>query len=88
MKYKTKCTEVHDGDTFKTKSGKWIRLANVNCPEIGRYGSQKATHVLANMIEGKTIVYQPVARSYGRIVAYVWVYGRSVNNAMKRLGYN
>jgi len=87
MKYRTKCVEVHDGDTFLTHSEKWIRLAGVNCPELGKYGSQKATAILARLIEGRTIVYEPVGRSYGRIVANVWVYGRNVNNAMRRYGY-
>jgi len=71
MKYHTKCTKVYDGDTFVTRSGKWIRLANVNCPEHGEYGGQKAMYTLASLIEGKAITYQPVGRSYGRIVAYV-----------------
>jgi endonuclease YncB( thermonuclease family) len=88
VKYHTKCIEVHDGDTFLTRSDRWIRLANVNCPELGSYGGRKATAILTSLIEGKTITYQPVGKSYGRIVAYVWVNGRSVNNAMKRLGYN
>ncbi|NQT05653.1 MAG: thermonuclease family protein [Dehalococcoidia bacterium] len=88
MKYRTKCAKIHDGDTFLTQSGKWIRLAGVNCTELGKYGSQKARNVLCQLIEGRTITYQPVSKSYHRIVAYVWVYGRSVNNAMRRLGYN
>ena len=88
MKYRTKCVEVYDGDTFRTHSDKWIRLAGVNCPELGKYGGQKATNILAHLIEGKTIVYEPVSKSYHRIVANVWVYGRSVNNAMRRFGYN
>lgn len=87
MKYRTKCVEVYDGDTFLTRSDRWIRLAGVNCPELGKYGGQKATAILADLIEGKTITYEPVGRSYGRIVANVWVNGRSVNNAMRRYGY-
>lgn len=87
MKYNTKCVEVHDGDTFLTRSDKWIRLAGVNCPELGRYGSQKATTILSHLILGKTITYEPVSKSYHRIVANVWVHGRSVNNYMRRMGY-
>ncbi len=87
MKYNTKCVEVHDGDTFVTRSDKWIRLAGVNCPELGQYGGQKATTILVRLIEGRAITYQPVGRSYHRIVANVWVGGKSVNNAMRRYGY-
>ncbi len=86
MKYHIKCVEVWDGDTFITSSDKWIRLAGVNCPELGKYGGQKATDTLSDLIEGKTITYEPVGKSYGRIVANVWVYGKSVNNFMRRHG--
>ena len=87
MKYHTKGVEAIDGDTFSTGSGKWIRLSGVNCPELGKYGSQKAKVILAQLVEGKPITYQPVSKSYGRIVANVWVDGKSVNNAMRRRGY-
>ena len=88
MKYHAKCIEVHDGDTCNTRSGRYIRLAGVNCPELGTYGGQKAKTILARLIKGKTITYEPVGRSYHRIVANVWVYGRNVNNYMRRLGYS
>jgi endonuclease YncB( thermonuclease family) len=88
MKYNTKCVIVHDGDTCVTRSNKWLRLAGVNCPELGKYGGQNAKAILARLIEGKTITYEPVGRSYARIIANVWVNGRSVNNYMRRLGYS
>ena len=84
----TICIQVHDGDTFLTGSDIWIRLARVNCPETGKYGSKKAAAILARLILGKTIVYEPVGRSYHRVVANVWVHGRSVNNYMRRIGYS
>ena len=88
MKYHTIGIEAHDGDTFVTRSGKWIRLAGVNCPELGKYGGQKAKAILANLIKGKVVVYEPVGRSYGRIVANVWVGRKSINNYMRRMGYS
>jgi micrococcal nuclease len=88
MKYNTKCIEVYDGDTFLTASEKWIRLAGVNCPEKGKWGCNKATDILSRLILGKNITYEPVSKSYHRIVANVWVNGRSVNNYMRRTGYS
>ena len=88
MRRGTTCIQVHDGDTFLTESNVWVRLARVYCPETGEYGSKKAATILASLILGKTISYEPVGRSYHRIVANVWVHGRSVNNYMRRMGYS
>lgn len=87
MKRRTKCIQVYDGDTFLTSGDVWIRLAQVHCPEIDKYGGRKAATILAKLILGRTITYETVGRSYHRIVANVWIYGRSVNSYMRRMGY-
>lgn len=84
---KGKVSQVKDGDTFKISRGPWIRLEGVNAPEIGKKGSAKARDELKDMIGSKTVIYEPVGKSYGRTVAKVKVGGKSVNTAMKRKGY-
>lgn len=86
MARKEEVTRVIDGDTFKTDSRKNpVRLANVNAPEKGDPGAGKATTALRDMIEGKEVLIDTVARdSYGRSVARVRVGGKSVNKAMQR----
>lgn len=79
---KAKVTSVIDGDTFKVPR-KAIRLANVDAPEMGNRGGAKAKNQLKDMIQGKTISYKPVGRSYGRVVAQVKLGGKSVNQAVR-----
>jgi endonuclease YncB( thermonuclease family) len=84
---KAKVTKVIDGDTFKVKGGKTIRLANVRAPELGDRGSIKAKNELRTAIGNKTVSYTPVGKSYGRTVAQVKVAGKSVNQSMRNKGY-
>ena len=84
---KGKVTRVIDGDTFKVRGGKAIRLANVRAPELGTRGGAKARNVLDAKIGGKSINYRPVGTSYGRTVAQVKIAGKSVNQSMRDRGY-
>ena len=79
---KGRVTKVIDGDTLKIPR-KAIRLANVDAPELGTRAGAKAKNQLKNMLQGKTISYKPVGKSYGRIVAQVKLKGKSVNQAMR-----
>lgn len=81
-----KVTRVIDGDTFKTSSRKRsVRLANVNAPEKGQPGSTKAIQTLKNLIQGKEVQIDTIARdTYGRSVAKVKVDNKSVNKAMNQ----
>lgn len=85
MARKEKVTKVVDGDTFQTASRKNpVRLANVDAPEKGQSGATKATQALRNIVRGKQVTIDTVARdSYGRSVANVRVGGKSVNKAMR-----
>ena len=80
-----KVTRVIDGDTFETNRRKYsVRLANVNAPEKGQRGAPKAKKDLENLILGKKVDVETVARDkYKRTVAKVKVGRRSVNKAMK-----
>ncbi len=84
---KGKVTKVIDGDTFKIKGGKAIRLANVKAPEMGTKGGAKARNELQDLIGGKTINYDKIGKSYGRHVANVKIAGKSVNQTMRNKGY-
>ncbi len=78
-----KVAKVLDGDTFETASGKRVRLANVNAPDVGKPGADEATAKLRELIEGKNVYIKPVGTSYGRVVANITVEGESVNSAMR-----
>ena len=55
MARKEKITRVIDGDSFETRSRKKpVRLANVDAPEKGQSGYQRAKQGLASLITGKT----------------------------------
>lgn len=82
-----KVSQVKDGDTFKIAYGPWIRLANVNAPELRSKTGKSARQELNNMIGGKTVSYTEKAKSYGRIVADVKIGSKSVNSAMRKKGY-
>jgi|GEM_PF-6618024 len=47
----------------------------------------KAKQQLGQLIGGKTVTYDEVGKSYGRVVADVKVGGTSVNAAMRKKGY-
>lgn len=84
---KGKVTRVIDGDTFKVRGGKAIRLANVRAPELGTKGGARARNELSECIGGKTVSYNTIGKSYGRDVANVKVAGKSVNQVMRNKGY-
>lgn len=84
---KAKVTKVIDGDTFRVRGGKNIRLSNVRAPELGSRGGSKAKQELSGLISKKTVSYKTVGKSYGRVVANVRVSGKLVNQAMRNKGY-
>lgn len=86
MPRKEKVTKVIDGDTFETNSRKnSVRLANVDAPERGQPGYQKAKQDLTNLILGETVTIDTRARDkYGRSVANVRAGRTSVNKAMQK----
>lgn len=87
-KVRATCEYVRDGDTFRTAGNNWIRLADVCAPEAGQPGHTTAKRILEELILHKTIVYEQVGSSYGRIVAEVWRDGLNVNTYMRQQGYD
>jgi endonuclease YncB( thermonuclease family) len=74
-------TRVVDGDSFFVNTGAEIRLLGVDAPELGRCGSQEAKDTLEKLIANKKIKVSPTANdSFNRLVADVYLDGKSVNN--------
>ena len=82
-----------DGDTFKLRDRRVIRLAGIDTPELNRhenrpqYYAREAAAVLAAMTRGQKIRLRPAGKEsrdrYGRLVAEVLLPGgESVNEAM------
>jgi len=87
MAKKEKVTRVIDGDTFETSRRKRpVRLAGVDAPERGRRGGATATKGLSEMILGKDVSVDTVARDkYGRAVANVRLGRLSVNKTVREI---
>lgn len=70
-----KVKRVLDGDTFELHrsihGNKFVRIANLNAPELGESGGYSAKEKLRKRIQGKTVTLRPVGKSYGRTVAEV-----------------
>ena len=83
-------TEVVDGDTFKTETGRTVRLLGINAPEIHDPGGDIAKQVLTYLIKGKNVRLEGDVTDkddYGRLLRYVFVNGDFVNAEMIRMGY-
>ena len=78
-------TKVIDGDTFETNIRKHpVRIANIDTPEKRQPGYQKAKKELSDLIMGKEVSVDTVARDvYNRAVANVKIGRISVNKKMK-----
>jgi len=81
---KAKVIKVVDGDTVQLPYKKFIRLADVDAPEMGTKGAAAAKHKLEDLVLNKTISYTEDAKSYDRIVGDVKVGSKSVNKEMNK----
>ena len=83
---KEEVNETIDGDTFLTSIRKHpVRLEGVDTPERGEPGYKKAKNALRDLIQGKDVTIQTVARDkFSRPIAQVKVGNRSVNKAMQK----
>lgn len=78
-------TKIIDGDTFETNKGKRIRIADMDTPEKRQPGYQKAKKALSDLILGKEVAVDPVAKDkYGRTVAKVKIGKFLVKTKMKK----
>jgi len=82
-------SEVIDGDTFKTKDRKTVRLTGINAPENGEKCYEEAKDKLKELIYKRKIKLERDVKSkdnYGRLLRYVYVDDLFVNSEMIRLG--
>ncbi len=84
---------VVDGDTVDVRIGgreERVRLIGVDAPELGQgVWGERAREVLRRWVEGRVVRLERdvVERDrYGRVLAYVWVDGRLVNEELLREG--
>ena len=70
-----KVKRVPDGDTLelyrKINGSNFVRIANINAPELHQFGGYAAKEKLKRRVQGKVVTLQPVGRSYNRVVARV-----------------
>jgi endonuclease YncB( thermonuclease family) len=82
---------VADGDTISVlHEGRAvrIRLYGIDCPEKHQAFGQKAKTFTSQLSFGKVVEVDPVTRDrYGRIVAWVHVGDRCLNEEILRAGY-
>ncbi len=86
-----KVVGVNDGDTIRViRRGREtkVRLFGIDCPERDQAFGNKARRFTAKMVFGKVVKVQEVDKdSYGRIVAWVSVDGKSLNKELLRAGF-
>lgn len=86
---KIKVKKVIDGDTFQDNFGRFFRLANVDAPEKGKRGFQKAKETLDKFVGGEELFAKVEGESYNRKVVTVRKPGEktTINEKMRRRGY-
>jgi len=83
---------VVDGDTFRCRDGRRVRLIGVDSPEQRQdpYGANAAQALLRMLPVGAGVrLERDVALTdrYGRVLAYAWLGSTLVNEAMVRGGW-
>jgi micrococcal nuclease len=81
-------TRVLDGDTFRVRPDRRVRLANLDAPELGNcFGPESKAH-LEKLITGREVEIVPVKNdAYGRILGFVYLGDEFINEAMARRGW-
>ena len=82
-----KVTKVIDGDTFKLKTGRKVRLLGIDTPELENCGGEEAKTRLTELIDNKRVrLEEKTGETYGRIQALVYVDDVLVNLVMLEEG--
>ena len=88
---KARILRVRDGDSFLVESGGKqfdIRLSNVNTPDWGEEGREKARAHLDSLLRGKEITFDATdTDAYGRTVGHATFDGRDLGDDIVTLGY-
>jgi hypothetical protein len=71
---------VIDGDTVELESGQKVRLKGINTPEKSEWLDGEATEFVRGLIENESVGIENYGfDKYGRILAYVFIDGRNLN---------
>ena len=76
-------THVRDGDTIEVAQIP-IRLAALDCPEVGSKAGDMAKRVAQEFLGSEAICYLTGAKSYDRFVAYCEIKGRDFGESLMR----
>ena len=81
---------VHDGDTITVRTAAEtlkVRVAGVDCPELGQPWSSRAKQFTSQLVFGKTVTVEPHgADQYGRTIGRVFVGTRDLSEELLRAG--
>ena len=85
-----KVVGVSDGDTITVMhqgKGEKIRLYGIDCPEKRQAFGKRAKQFTSNMVFGKDVEVRPVTTDrYGRTIAWIYVDGACLNEALLKAG--
>jgi micrococcal nuclease len=88
------CTisRISDGDSFRCRDGRRIRLIGIDSPEAGQqpFGGRAQAALLTLMPLGSAVRLETdldATDQYGRTLAYVWTGSTLVNETMLRDGW-
>ncbi len=86
IKEKVFIKRIIDGDTFETKKGRIIRLANVNFPEKREKGYKESKKYLQKALPVNSFAYiESVANDkYNRTIAIVSNWSQNINRKLKK----
>lgn len=85
-----KVVKVLDGDTIEIETGEKIRLLGIDAPEINNRWGPEAKKFNEDLLLGKQVKIELdkiLLDKYGRLLAYVWIDGKMVNEAILEEGY-
>lgn len=83
-----KVVAVLDGDSFKINNDQTIRLAGLDAPDLKNCYGQEAYKALSHQILGKKVVLRDLKTDqYGRIMAMVYLNGKTVNEYLIKNGF-
>lgn len=77
-------SEIIDGATLKTSSGKIIRLADVPVLDINTPHGELAREKLSRLVHKQMVSYNAISTdAFGKLIAYVFVDSTDVNEELK-----
>ncbi len=82
--------KVIDGDTFKLKDGRIVRLIGIDAPEKNELCFNESKNVLKSLLRNKVVILKKDSKErdkYGRLLRYVYLDSLFINLIMVRSGY-